>query len=59
MRSENGRSCGACLVIYQDLAEWLLFARILIQSANILAGIDPAKGLAALDRAAPSDLFCG
>ncbi len=39
--------------IYDGLSEWALLARTLLQQANILAGTEPAKGLAALDRAIP------
>lgn len=42
-----------CKALYEDLAEWTLLARTLVQEANVLAGIDPAKGLLALDQAAP------
>jgi tetratricopeptide (TPR) repeat protein len=42
-----------CRAIYEDLSEWALVARTLVQLANILEPIEPAKGLVALDRAAP------
>lgn len=42
-----------CRAIYHDHSEWALLARTLVQTANILAGIEPIKGLAALDHATP------
>jgi tetratricopeptide (TPR) repeat protein len=42
-----------CKIIYQALSEWTLLARTLVQVANILAGTEPARGLAALDQATP------
>lgn len=42
-----------CRAIYEGLSEWALLARALVQTANVLESIDPAKGLAALDRAVP------
>lgn len=42
-----------CRAIYKSLSEWALLARTLVQQANVLAGIEPAQGLAALDQAAP------
>src|SRR6185295_1419956 len=42
-----------CKVICQGLDDWELLARTLVQAANALAGTEPAKGLAALDQAAP------
>jgi hypothetical protein len=42
-----------CRAIYDNLSEWALLARTLVQKANILAGTEPAKGLVALDHAAP------
>ena len=42
-----------CRAIYEDLSEWALRARTFVKIANILAGTEPAKGLLALDRAAP------
>ena len=39
--------------IYDRLSEWALLARTLVKQANVLAGIEPALGLAALDRARP------
>jgi tetratricopeptide (TPR) repeat protein len=44
---------GECKAIYGDLLEWAPLARTLVKEANILAGTEPARGLAALDRAAP------
>ncbi|HEV7505689.1 MAG TPA: hypothetical protein VGS07_12310 [Thermoanaerobaculia bacterium] len=42
-----------CKAIYDNLSEWALLARTLVQMANILAGTEPAKGLVALDHAIP------
>lgn len=42
-----------CIGIYEELSEWALLARTLIQMANVLEPIDPTRGLAALDRALP------
>ena len=42
-----------CRAIYEDLSEWALLARTLVQRANFLVETEPAKGLVALDRAAP------
>jgi tetratricopeptide (TPR) repeat protein len=42
-----------CRAIYDNLSEWALLARTLVQMANILAGTEPARGLIALDHAAP------
>lgn len=42
-----------CKTIYDGLSEWSLLARTLIQMANIYAGTEPARGLAALDHAIP------
>jgi len=42
-----------CRSIYHDFAEWALLARVLVKTANVVAGTDPAKGLAALDQADP------
>jgi tetratricopeptide (TPR) repeat protein len=47
---ETLETCGA---IHERLAERALLARTLVQAANLWAGIDPAKGLAVLDRAKP------
>ncbi len=42
-----------CNAIYEGLSEWALLARTLVKQANILAETEPAKGLVALDHAAP------
>ncbi len=42
-----------CRTIYEEFSEWALLARTLVQMARVLAGTEPAKGLAALDRARP------
>ncbi|HYH46235.1 MAG TPA: hypothetical protein VEG34_11170 [Thermoanaerobaculia bacterium] len=42
-----------CETIYESLAEWALFARTLVKEANVVVETEPARGLAALDRAAP------
>ncbi len=42
-----------CRAIYRDLSEWTLLARALVQTANILEPVEPAKGLAVLDDAVP------
>lgn len=42
-----------CKAIYEDLSEWALLARTLVQMANVLEPTEPAESLAALDRAAP------
>jgi tetratricopeptide (TPR) repeat protein len=42
-----------CKATYDGLSEWSLLARTLLQQANVLAGTEPAKGLAALDHAVP------
>jgi tetratricopeptide (TPR) repeat protein len=42
-----------CKATYDGLSEWSLLARTLLQQANLLAGTEPAKGLAALDHAVP------
>ena len=42
-----------CRGIYEGLSEGALLARTLVQMTNILAGTEPAKGLAALDHATP------
>jgi tetratricopeptide (TPR) repeat protein len=42
-----------CKAIYEDLSEWALFARTLVQMANVLVPNAPAKGLVALDHAFP------
>jgi tetratricopeptide (TPR) repeat protein len=42
-----------CKAIYDGLSEWALLARTLVKQANVLAGTEPAKGLAALDHAGP------
>jgi tetratricopeptide (TPR) repeat protein len=42
-----------CRVIYEGISEWALLARTLVQVANTLAATEPAKGLVALDHAAP------
>lgn len=42
-----------CRALYDSLSEGALLARTLVQQANVLAGIDPAQGLEALDRARP------
>ncbi|HWM94014.1 MAG TPA: hypothetical protein VN493_24865 [Thermoanaerobaculia bacterium] len=42
-----------CRTIYEGLSERALLARTLVEMANILAGIEPAKGLVALDQAIP------
>lgn len=42
-----------CRAIYDDLSEWALVARALVQRAHILEPTEPAKGLVALDHAAP------
>ena len=42
-----------CERIYREHSEHALLGRTLIQKANILAGTNPAKGLATLDEATP------
>lgn len=42
-----------CRVIYESLSEGALLARTLVQMANVLEPVEPAKGLEVLDRAAP------
>lgn len=42
-----------CREIYEALSDWGLLARTLVQMANVLEPIDPARGLVALDHAAP------
>jgi|SRR5215210_1188972 len=42
-----------CGTIYETRSEWALLARTLVQKANILAEPEPARGLVALERAAP------
>lgn len=42
-----------CRAIYEGLSEWALLARALVQMANILEPIEPAKGLVALEHAIP------
>jgi tetratricopeptide (TPR) repeat protein len=42
-----------CKAIYERLSEWHLLARTLLQQANLQAGTEPTKGLAALDHAIP------
>jgi tetratricopeptide (TPR) repeat protein len=42
-----------CRAIYEGRSEWALLARTLVQTANVLAGKEPVKGLVALDHAAP------
>lgn len=42
-----------CKALYESLAEWVLLGRTLVKEANVLAGVEPVRGLAALDRAAP------
>jgi len=42
-----------CRAIYQNLSEWALLGRTLVQKANILVETDPSEGLVALDHAAP------
>jgi tetratricopeptide (TPR) repeat protein len=42
-----------CRAIYDDLSEWELVARTLVQTANILEPTEPARGLVALDHAVP------
>lgn len=42
-----------CRAIYEERSEWSLLARTLVKKANILAGIEPAQGLVALDHALP------
>src|SRR5215204_5876308 len=42
-----------CTVIYRGHAEWALVACTLVQQANILVEAEPARGLVALDHAAP------
>ena len=42
-----------CRAIYDNLSEWVFLARTLVKKANILAGIEPAQGLIALDHAVP------
>lgn len=42
-----------CQAIYDGLSEWALLARTLVQTANVLAETDPAKGLVVLDHAVP------
>ncbi len=47
-------SPGGCEAIYEELCNWALLARTLIQAVNILAGSEPEKGLLVLlDRALP------
>ncbi len=52
-RSQALNTLERCSAIYEELSEWPLLARTLVQMANVLTGIDSAKGLAALDRATP------
>lgn len=42
-----------CKEIYEGLSEWALLARTLVQVANILVDVEPAKGLSELDHAGP------
>lgn len=42
-----------CRVIYENRSEWGLLARTFVKLARVLAGTDPAEGLAALDHARP------
>jgi tetratricopeptide (TPR) repeat protein len=52
-RSQALNTLERCSAIYEELSDWPLLARTLVQMANVLTGTDPAKGLAALDRAVP------
>jgi len=42
-----------CKAIYEGLSEWPFLARILVQTASVIVGTEPAKALAALDHAVP------
>lgn len=51
--SQSLEALERCRAVYEDLSERALLARTLVQMANVFAGTEPAKGLVALDRAAP------